>query len=244
MKPSTLRTARAAALAGVLVLAATPCLADDADKDKPIVYSADTGGADRKTNCGELDGNAILTQGTLTLRADRIRFCQNPDSTFSATAFGKPVSFRQRRQGSDEYDEAYAERMVYDGSKQLVELFTHALLRRGTGNEMRSEYIAYDRAADNAVFGTAPGAATGARPASRVTGVISPKDAQALDKGNAKGDASGKGGASGKGDAKGDAKGKAAAPGEKGGDAKAPSKGEAKPAEPLPLTVDSELKSK
>jgi lipopolysaccharide transport protein LptA len=189
------------------------------------------------------------------LHADRITFKQNPDNSLSATAYGSPVSYRQKAQGSDDYDEAYAQRIVYDGHKQLVELFDRALLKQGPTKELRSDYISYDRVRGIASAGTPQGASTPDKPASRVTGVILPKDISAADKpkdgkpadakgGDAKSGAAGSG-AAGSGAPKTDAaKADAAKPGATKTDA--PTVDAAKPATvaPPPLTIDSELKSK
>jgi lipopolysaccharide export system protein LptA len=234
---------RALAAAAALALAlASPARADDADKDKPINFSSDTGGYSRATNTGDLCGNAIITQGTLTLHADCIKFKVNPDNSVSATATGNPVSFRQRREGTDEYDEAYAQRIAYDGQKQLVELFDRALLKRGPTNEMRSDYISYNRATDYASVGTPPSAATPTRPVSRVTGVILPKDVNAAEQGKSGKEAPAAPKAEGApkpgdGGAKAGENGKASAP------APAPA---AKPAAgaTTPLTIDTDMKSK
>ena len=61
----------------------------------------------------------------------------------SATAFGNPITFRQKRDGVDEYYEGYAQRAEYDGEKELLELFDRALLKRGQ-DEIRSNYISYN----------------------------------------------------------------------------------------------------
>ena len=135
------RGARAALVAALVALAAAPLAhAEKADREKPINFSGDTGDADLQERGGALAGNVIITQGTLTIRADRIVFRQNADNSLSATAFGNPVAFRQKRDGADEYYEGYAQRIEYDGSKELVELFDNALLKRGQ-DEIRSNYI-------------------------------------------------------------------------------------------------------
>jgi lipopolysaccharide export system protein LptA len=117
--------------------------AESADRDKPIFYQGDTGGANLSSKDGELAGNVVVTQGTMTIRADRIVFHQNPDNSLSATAYGNPVSFREKRDGVDEYYEGYAQRAVYDGQKRLLELFDRALLKK-SGDEIRSNYISYN----------------------------------------------------------------------------------------------------
>ena len=55
---------------------------------------------DFEKRVGTLRGNVVITQGTTTIRADRIEFKQNADNSLSATAFGNPVSFRQKKDDS------------------------------------------------------------------------------------------------------------------------------------------------
>lgn len=179
---------RGALTAAVFALAAVApaAFAEKADRDKPIFFNGNTAGADFGTKGGELMGNVVVTQGTLTIHADRIIFHQNPDNTLSATAYGNPVNFREKRDGSDEYNEGFAQRVVYDGSKRFVELFDRALLKR-TGDEIRSNYISYN--ADTDVFkaeGRPDSAAANPSDAplgSRVRGVFQPqpKDKDAKD---------------------------------------------------------------
>ena len=123
--------------------------AERADRDKPIFYQGDSGGANLGSKDGELAGNVVITQGTLTIHADRIMFHQNPDNSLSATAYGNPVTFREKRDGVDEYYEGVAQRAVYDGQKRFLELFDRAVLKK-SGDEIRSNYITYN--ADTEVF--------------------------------------------------------------------------------------------
>jgi lipopolysaccharide export system protein LptA len=160
-----------------VVLAVSPAHADQADRDKPINYSADTGDVNYQTKVGNLTGNVVITQGTLTIRADRIAFRQNADNSLSATAYGNPVTVRQKRDNVDEYFEGFAQRIEYDGQKQLVELFDRALLRRGQ-DEIRSNYISYNTATE--FFKAegrpdAPSTPADAGPGARVRGVLQPK---------------------------------------------------------------------
>jgi lipopolysaccharide export system protein LptA len=164
---------RAAALAAVAI--ACPVAAERGDRDKPINYSADTGDVNYQTKVGALRGNVVITQGTMTIRADRIDFRQNSDNSVSATAHGNPVTFRQKQDGKDEYFEGYAQRAEYDGTKQLLELFDNALLRRGQ-DEIQSNYISYNASTEQfkAEGRTASkGAPEG--PGARVRGVLQPK---------------------------------------------------------------------
>ncbi len=124
-------------------LGATIAHAEKADRDKPIFYQGDSGGANLGSKDGELAGSVVITQGTLTIRADRIVFHQNPDNSLSATAYGNPVTFREKRDGIDEFYEGVAQRIVYNGQNRFLELFDRAMLRK-SGDEIRSNYITYD----------------------------------------------------------------------------------------------------
>ena len=164
----------AAALCAALALAA-PAFAEKADREKPINFAGDTGDANLQSRGGTLAGHVIITQGTLEIRADRIVFRQNADNSLSATAYGNPVALRQKRDGVDEYYEGYAQRLEYDGSKELVELFDNALLKRGQ-DEIRSNYVSYNTASE--LFkaeGRAGSVPDPAGPGTRVRGMFQPK---------------------------------------------------------------------
>jgi lipopolysaccharide export system protein LptA len=184
------RAARAGTTACFVFLlagaAAVPAWAEKADRDKPISFSGDSGDADLQSRGGALSGNVIITQGTLSIRADRIVFKQNADNTLSATAYGNPVAIRQKRDGVDEYYEGYAQRVEYDGSRELVELFDRALLRRGQ-DEIRSNYVSYNAGTEVFKAEGRPGSTPDpAGPGARVRGMFQPRSDSPLP-GKAKG---------------------------------------------------------
>jgi lipopolysaccharide export system protein LptA len=126
-----------------ILLAAGVAHAETADKGKPISFTSDGGEVNYEKKTGVLTGNVVITQGTLTIRADKINFRQNADNSLSATAFGNPISFRQKRDDAEGYYEGWAQRAEYDGTKEELELFDNAILKRGT-DEIRSNYITYN----------------------------------------------------------------------------------------------------
>jgi len=172
------------ALAALAAVVAAPLAhAEKADKAKPISFTADQPTeVDFEKRVGTLKGNVVITQGTLTIKADRIDFKQNADNSLSATAFGNPIAFRQKKDDSDEYFEGFAQKAVYDGSKDLLELFDRALLREGI-NEIRSNYISYN-STTNQFRGEgrpdAPGVTDG--PGAKVRGVFQPRSDSPLGK--------------------------------------------------------------
>ncbi len=128
---------------------ATACVAhaEKADREKAISFSSDGGEVNYEKKTGVLTGNVVITQGTMTIKADRINFKQNADNSLSATAFGNPIAFRQKRDDADGYYEGWALRAEYDGAKEQLELFDNAILKRGD-DEIRSNFISYNSATE------------------------------------------------------------------------------------------------
>jgi lipopolysaccharide export system protein LptA len=222
-------TAPRAVLLAFALAVMVPALAhaEKADREKPINFSAEQPAeVDFERRVGTLRGNVVITQGTLTIRADRIEFKQNSDNSMSATAYGNPVSFRQKKDESDEYYEGYAQRAVYDGQKQQLELFDRALLKQGS-DEIRSNYVSYNSATGIFKAEGRPDTPGTEGPGDRVRGVFQPRsETPFAPKGPAKGDTTATPPAQGAPD--------------KGGKA-APA---AKAAAPLKLTPDPSLPAK
>ena len=128
-------------------LLAAPLHAEKADREKPITFTSDDGEVNYEKRTGVLKGNVVITQGTMTIKADRINFKQNADNSLSATVFGNPLAFRQKRDGAEGYYEGWAQRAEYDGPKEQLELFDNAILKRGA-DEIRSNYISYNSATE------------------------------------------------------------------------------------------------
>ena len=174
-------------LASLAATLASPVRAENPDKEKPINFSADQPAeVDFERRVGTLKGNVVITQGTLSIKAERIDFKQNADNSLSATAYGNPIAFRQKKDDSDEFYEGFAQKAVYDGTKDLLELFDRALLRQGS-DEIRSNYISYN--SKSGIFRAegrpdTPGTAEG--PGSKVRGTFQPKSDSPLSKGAGK----------------------------------------------------------
>lgn len=238
-----------AALACAIALVAMPAHAEKADREKNINFSADQPvEVDFDKRTGTLRGNVVITQGTLTIHADRINFKQNPDDSLSATAWGNPIRFREKKDNSDEYYEGYAQRAIFNGQTHTLELFDNALLKEGN-NEFRGNYISYNSETNFMKAEGRPNAPGGQGPGPRVQGVFEPRaDSPLGGKGAPKGDAKGAGDGkdAGKSDAKGDAAKSAPKPDGKADGAKGAARATAaaNAAPPLALTPDATLSAK
>jgi lipopolysaccharide export system protein LptA len=121
----------------------SPVFAERADSDKPVHLEADRATVQDANKLATFIGNVVLTQGTLVIRADKMTVKEDAKGFQYATAFGNLASFRQKRDGKDEYVEGWSERMEYDGKADRVQLFKQARLRRGQ-DEVHGDYISYD----------------------------------------------------------------------------------------------------
>jgi lipopolysaccharide export system protein LptA len=136
--------ARALILGLAAALAGAAAYAERADRDKPVNIEADRMLADDAKQTVEFEGRVVLTQGTFTLRADRITVRQDKEGFQFGVAVGNPATFREKRDGADEWIEGQAQRIEYDGRAQRVELFDQARVARDK-DEVRGNYISYDQ---------------------------------------------------------------------------------------------------
>lgn len=139
-----------------VALASAPALAEKADRDKPINVSADTTTLDDVSKVTVLEGNVVITQGTLTIRAAKVVMRKLDDGSQLATAYGNPVGLRQKRDGINEYVDGAAQRIEYSDRSELVQMFDNARLSRGK-DELRNNYIAYNMSTEYAEAKCAPG---------------------------------------------------------------------------------------
>ncbi|MBS0443577.1 MAG: lipopolysaccharide transport periplasmic protein LptA [Proteobacteria bacterium] len=173
-------------LAVLAALAAAPAFAEKADRFKPLNVEADQPGRiDLLNQHVVFNGNVVVTKGTMTIRAGRIEVRETPDGYHSAVAIGspnKPATFRQKRDGVDEWIEGEAERLEYDGKTDTIRFVTNAAVRRLRGStvadEIAGNVVSYDSIAE--VFSVSGGAAaTPANPGGRVRAVLTPREGSA-----------------------------------------------------------------
>lgn len=129
-------------LCAALACHAPASYAERTDRDKPMHLEADRVNIDDARQISTFEGNVQFTQGTMTIRGDRIVVTQSKDGFTHGTATGQPASFRQKREDSDEYAEGYGERIEYDSENETLNLFGQAHIKRG-GDEVRGEHITY-----------------------------------------------------------------------------------------------------
>ena len=170
----TINSVAAGILLALLAMLASPAFAELADRDNPLNLDADTMTVDDVKKVSVYQGNVVLTQGTLAIHADKLVVTEQPDGSNRGTALGNPATFRQKREGLDEYIEGYGSRIEYDSGKDVVELFTQARMKRNQ-DEVRGNYISYDGKTEFFKVIGGKEAVTANNPRGRVRAVIQPK---------------------------------------------------------------------
>ncbi|KVW97172.1 lipopolysaccharide transport periplasmic protein LptA [Thiobacillus denitrificans] len=165
----TLKMGCYAALCAALL--ASPAHAEKADRDKPVNLEADMVTIDDIRKVSVYQGNVILSQGTLMLRADRVQATQNAEGLDTLSATGRPATFRQKLDGRDEFIDGFADRIEYNSVNSQLEMIGQAQLRRGS-DELRGAQISYNA---NTEFYKVVGQPDAKTPAGRVRAVIRPK---------------------------------------------------------------------
>lgn len=132
-----------------LAAATGPARAERADHDKPTQIDADASRADELKQTVVFTGNVVLTKGTLRITGQRLEFREDPEGYQYAVvtaAPGERATFRQRRDptqpGIEEYIDATADRLEYNGKTETIRLIGHAHVERIENGAARDEFSA------------------------------------------------------------------------------------------------------
>ncbi len=150
-------------------------VAESADRDKPIELEADTVIVNDAKKTSTYTGNVILTQGTLVIHADKLIVREDKEGFQHSTSTGNPTTFKQKREGKNEYMQGSALRIEYDGRMDKVQLYTKAWVKRGE-DIVYGDYISYDANAEYAEVIGGPKSASGGSSSGRVRAIIQPKN--------------------------------------------------------------------
>ena len=121
--------------------------AEKGDREQPIEIESDTMTMDDTKNLSIYKGDVILTQGTLIIKADELIVREDNQGFQHSTSTGNPTSFKQKREGVDEYIEGIGQRIEYDGHMDKVHIYKNAIVKRGNDTVM-GDYIIYDANAE------------------------------------------------------------------------------------------------
>ncbi|EFV93619.1 lipopolysaccharide transport periplasmic protein LptA [Lautropia mirabilis ATCC 51599] len=166
------------ALALSALLLAPAAHAEKADRDKPINIESNRLEYNDATKVSTFIGNVVLTKGTIRITGDRMVLTQVGRNAQTARVNGNQASFRQKRDGMEQYIHGVADQIFYDTRTEQVTLTGRARLQRQNCNqpvdEITGGHIVYS--ASTETF-SVDGQQRGERPG-RVRIVIQPQSTQ------------------------------------------------------------------
>lgn len=168
---------------GLTALAPMAAWSEKADRDRPMNIEADRLEHDDLRKVSVFQGRVIASKGTILLRGQTLEVREDPDGYQQGLllpAPGQRAFYRQKREGVQEFFEAEAERIEYDGRHDRVILTGHAELRRLRGttlaDEIQGQVIVYDNLSDQFTVDGAPRNTSGRSDGTpRVRAVLTPK---------------------------------------------------------------------
>jgi lipopolysaccharide export system protein LptA len=120
---------------------ASQCLAERADREKPLQLDADQVLINDTLQMSTFSGSVKLSQGSLQILGDTV-VVQNLNGFSIATITGKPASFHQKREGLNELIEGSGERIIYDTHTETIDFYNQARIKRDL-DDVRGEHISY-----------------------------------------------------------------------------------------------------
>jgi lipopolysaccharide export system protein LptA len=135
-------------LAFVMAMLVSPFAhGEKADLEQETHMSAKQASAEgsKEVNVKKLEGDVLITRGTMRVTAERALVKESPEG-MSAELFGSSTSqitFRQKREGENDFVEASADRAEYDDNTGAIRLFSRVRFRSG-GDVIESEYMQYN----------------------------------------------------------------------------------------------------
>ncbi len=156
----------------VLMILSMSVAAEQADRKQPVQLEADQVVIDDVKQVSTFSGNVRLSQGSMLMTAEKIIVHQDQRGFKQGALYGEPASFRQKREGLDEYVEGYAQHIEYDAREQVIVFSGNAMLKRNL-DEVKGDFIRYNARSEVFEVGVKAGSTAGG---GRVRAVLYPME--------------------------------------------------------------------
>lgn len=168
-------------LTAALLLGIGSAGAEKADRNKPMNIESDALRYDDLKQVSVFTGRVVLTKGTILIKGSRMEVRQDANGNQFGVVTAEPgslASFRQKREGLDEFIEGDGELIEYDGRADTVKFTSRAQLRRLRGATLADEFtgavIVYNNTSDVFSIDGSPAQASGGAPKGRVRAMLTP----------------------------------------------------------------------
>ena len=118
-----------------LLLLCPPASAERADRDKPINIESNHLEYNDATKVSTFTGKVVLTKGTIRIQGNRMVLRQVGPNAQTVQVNGQQASFRQKRDGMEQYIHGLADQIFYDSRTEKVTLTGRARLQRQNCNQ-------------------------------------------------------------------------------------------------------------
>ncbi|CUS47430.1 MAG: lipopolysaccharide export system chaperone component LptA [Idiomarinaceae bacterium HL-53] len=145
LKPFTILAAFSAALAASNVALAQDVSPLERDFAQPVTVESNRELLDMRANIFRVEGNVIITQGSLIIRADELEiqgFSGGEGQAEKFIAKGSPATYEQEVQDGFIVT-ASADEIIYDATARILTLTGSAELLQ-SGNQLKAASITYD----------------------------------------------------------------------------------------------------
>ncbi len=114
----------------------------EGDSTQPINIESNTQSFDMEKNTILLNGNVLITQGTIKINADKVVVVRKENEKEKLTAYGKPVTFHQELEGGKPVD-GKGNEVIYDLGSEFLTLLGSAKLSQ-LDSSVSADKITYD----------------------------------------------------------------------------------------------------
>lgn len=132
-----------ATVATVCLVASMAAHALREDRGQPIRISANTVTVDQKAGVTRYQGDVVMQQGSMRIAADRVVIRYSKSEMESLSAFGNPLTFRQRPDNQEQEIKGSAARLQYSAADQVLHLYDSVTLHQGD-DVLHSAVLHYD----------------------------------------------------------------------------------------------------
>lgn len=112
-----------------------PVHAERADRDKPIDIESNHLEYNDATKVSTFSGNVVLTKGSIRIQGDKMVLRQVGANAQTVQVTGNQATFRQKRDGMEQYIHGLANQIFYDSRAEKVTLTGRARLHRQNCNQ-------------------------------------------------------------------------------------------------------------
>ncbi len=131
-------------IAGLLISLTHTALSLPTDRSQPFSTNADTVELNDKAGTTTLEGNVVIEQGSMKIKANKVVLHYNANAVTKVTALGQPAHYSQVPRLGEEPVEAKANKLEYNIKNENLKLIENASLVQEGGTSLSGNTINYD----------------------------------------------------------------------------------------------------